>query len=99
MPLQPPPTWKYLPHTKHTYTLMGDRLTLQHFSKSKSRFCSRAQHKDRSRRWQPGTHAMACQGRQTAAAACLFELTNCVYMCAKQQPICQVGHINACFAA
>ena len=33
-------TWKYFPQTKHAYTLMGLRDTEQHFSKSKSRFCT-----------------------------------------------------------
>ena len=32
--------WKYLPHTKQAYTLMGLSDTEQHFSKSKSRFCA-----------------------------------------------------------
>jgi hypothetical protein len=34
-------TWKYLPHTRHTYTLSGESDTLQHFSKSKSSVCAR----------------------------------------------------------
>lgn len=33
-------TWKYLPHTKHAYTLWPLSETEQHFSKSKSRFCA-----------------------------------------------------------
>lgn len=36
-------TWKYLPQTRHTYTLSGERLTLQHFSKSKSSTCAAGQ--------------------------------------------------------
>ena len=35
-------TWKYLPHTRQAYTLTGLSDTEQHFSKSKSRFCSKA---------------------------------------------------------
>ena len=32
-----PRPWKYLPHTRHAYTLCGDKDTEQHFSKSKSK--------------------------------------------------------------
>lgn len=38
--LMPRNTWKYLPQTRQAYTLIGLSDTEQHFSKSKSRFCS-----------------------------------------------------------
>ncbi len=59
--------WKYLPHTRHAYTLTGLSDTEQHFSKSKSRFCARA--RARAVRSRPSALGDGAQARWGAASA------------------------------